>query len=52
MKQEDEDVTVEQATARARGGTHKSRVLFVPNKNGDIPMFIMNQRITAENTTM
>lgn len=49
MEEEDKDVAVEQATVRARYGSHDCRVLFVPNENGDIQPFITNKRITAEN---
>lgn len=48
MKQEDEDAAVEQATVRARGGSHDCRVLFVPNENGDRQVFMTNERIELE----
>lgn len=49
MEQENEDVAVEQATVRARNGSHDCRGLFVPNENGDTQVFITNKRISPEN---
>ncbi len=49
MEQEDKDVAVEQATVKARNGSHDCRGLFVQNENGDIQVFITNERITPEN---
>ncbi len=49
MEQENEDVAVEQATVRARNGSHECRGLFVSNENGEIQPFITNKRITPEN---
>ncbi len=45
MEQEGTEVAVEQATVKARNGSHECRVLFVSGQNGDIQPFITNEQI-------
>lgn len=45
IEQEGQNVAIEQATIRARGGHHDCRVLFVTGQNGDIQPFITNEQI-------